>query len=58
MFCYGLSPDDGTSFRKKVSGEAEHFVDLSKYPCNGEAADKINADGMCKGASGTSVGIQ
>ena len=46
MFCYGLSPDDGTSFRKKVSSEAEHFVDLSKYPCNGDAADKINADGI------------
>jgi len=46
VFCYGLSPDDGTSFRKKVSGEAEHFVDLSKYPCNGEAADKINSDGI------------
>lgn len=30
IFCYSLSPDDSTSFRKKISEEAEHFVDLSK----------------------------
>jgi len=46
VFCYGLSPNDGTSFRQKVHAEAEHFVDLSKYPCNGDAADKINSDGI------------
>ena len=46
VFCYGLSPNDGTSFRQKVHAEAENFVDLSKYPCNGDAADKINADGI------------
>lgn len=30
IFCYSLSADDNTSFRKKISEEAEHFIDLSK----------------------------
>lgn len=30
VFCYSLSPDDNTSFRKKISEESEHFIDLSK----------------------------
>lgn len=30
VFCYSLSPDDGTSFRNKISTEAEHFIDLSQ----------------------------
>ena len=46
IFCYSLSPDDGTTFRQKISSEAEHFTDLSKIPCNGKAADKINSDGI------------
>ncbi|OWF52907.1 hypothetical protein KP79_PYT12898 [Mizuhopecten yessoensis] len=46
IFCYSLSPDDGTSFRTKISREAEHFIDLSQIPCNGKAADKIHADGI------------
>ncbi|XP_052282456.1 UDP-N-acetylglucosamine--peptide N-acetylglucosaminyltransferase 110 kDa subunit-like isoform X2 [Dreissena polymorpha] len=46
IFCYALTPDDGTNFRAKVSSEAEHFVDLSQIPCNGKAADRINADGI------------
>ncbi|CAH1776946.1 unnamed protein product [Owenia fusiformis] len=46
IFCYSLSPDDGTAFRAKIGREAEHFIDLSKIPCNGKAADRINADGI------------
>jgi len=46
IFCYSLSPDDGTSFRAKIGGEAEHFIDLSEIPCNGKAADRIHADGI------------
>jgi len=46
VFCYALSPDDGTNFRKKVSSEVDHFIDLSKIPCNKQAADKINQDGI------------
>jgi protein O-GlcNAc transferase len=46
IFCYSLSPDDGTNFRSKISREAEHFIDLSAIPCNGKAADRIHADGI------------
>lgn len=44
IFCYALSPDDGTKFRAKIEREADHFIDLSAIPCNGEAADRIYAD--------------
>ncbi|CAH0391368.1 unnamed protein product [Bemisia tabaci] len=30
IFCYALSPDDGTTFRAKIAREAEHFTDLSQ----------------------------
>ena len=30
IFCYSLSADDSTNFRAKISGEAEHFIDLSQ----------------------------
>ncbi|CAD5222732.1 unnamed protein product [Bursaphelenchus xylophilus] len=46
IFCYALSPNDGTTFRSKIMNESEHFVDLTQYPCNGAAADKINQDGI------------
>nr|KAG5711679.1 hypothetical protein BaRGS_016861 [Batillaria attramentaria] len=46
VFCYSLSADDSTSFRSKIAVEAEHFIDLSKIPCNGKAADRIHADGI------------
>lgn len=46
IFCYALSPDDGTTFRSKIAREAEHFIDLSQIPCNGKAADKIYSDGI------------
>ncbi|KAK6629474.1 hypothetical protein RUM43_003291 [Polyplax serrata] len=46
VFCYALSPDDGTTFRAKISREAHNFVDLSQIPCNGKAADRIHADGI------------
>uniref|UniRef100_A0A8D0CHR6 UDP-N-acetylglucosamine--peptide N-acetylglucosaminyltransferase 110 kDa subunit n=1 Tax=Scleropages formosus TaxID=113540 RepID=A0A8D0CHR6_SCLFO len=46
IFCYALSPDDGTNFRVKVMAEANHFTDLSQIPCNGKAADRIHQDGV------------
>lgn len=46
IFCYALSPDDGTTFRSKIANGAEHFIDLSQIPCNGKAADRINQDGI------------
>lgn len=44
IFCYALSPNDGTKFRSKVEREADHFIDLSAIPCNGKAADRIYSD--------------
>jgi protein O-GlcNAc transferase len=44
IFCYALSPDDGTTFRSKITKEADVFVDLSTIPCNGAAADRIYSD--------------
>ncbi|KAK7250468.1 hypothetical protein RIF29_32931 [Crotalaria pallida] len=29
VFCYALSPNDGTKWRKRIRSEAEHFVDVS-----------------------------
>ncbi|KAI6647235.1 hypothetical protein LOD99_12232 [Oopsacas minuta] len=46
IFCYALTPDDNTSFRKKILQESEHFIDLSQIPDNGDAADKIYKDGI------------
>jgi len=46
VFCYTLTPNDQTSFRKKIESECEHFIDLTQYACHGQAADKINSDGI------------
>ncbi|XP_075990911.1 UDP-N-acetylglucosamine--peptide N-acetylglucosaminyltransferase 110 kDa subunit-like [Anticarsia gemmatalis] len=46
IFCYALNVDDGTTFRRKIVNESEHFVDLSSEPCYAEAAKKINNDGI------------
>ncbi|XP_072390570.1 UDP-N-acetylglucosamine--peptide N-acetylglucosaminyltransferase 110 kDa subunit isoform X2 [Diabrotica undecimpunctata] len=46
IFCYALSQDDGTTFRSKISREAEHFIDLSSLSCNGKAADRIYSDNI------------
>lgn len=29
MFCYALSPSDGSEWRQRISAEAEHFIDVS-----------------------------
>ena len=39
IFCYSLSPDDGTKFRSKIASEAEHFIDLSRVSSNTSALD-------------------
>jgi len=46
VFCYSLAADDNTTFIQKIGREAEHFVDLSSYACNGKAADRIYQDGV------------
>ena len=46
IYCYSLSPDDGTQYRKKIERESQHFVDLSSIGDNLEAADRIRSDGI------------
>lgn len=29
VFCYALSPSDGSEWRQRISAEAEHFIDVS-----------------------------
>ena len=46
VFCYALTPDDGTYFRRRISTEAEHFIDLSVIGEHDRAADRIYQDGI------------
>eukprot|EP00743_Colponemidia_sp_Colp-15_P004671 GILK01005033.1.p1 GENE.GILK01005033.1~~GILK01005033.1.p1 ORF type:complete len:1026 (-),score=121.59 GILK01005033.1:209-3286(-) len=46
VFCYSLSPNDGSPFRQKIGSEVEHFVDLSAEPLAADAARRINSDGI------------
>lgn len=43
MFCYALSPNDGTEWRQRIQTEAEHFVDVSSMPAD-VIAKMINGD--------------
>lgn len=46
VYLYAISVNDNTNFRRKLTEESEHFVDLSAVPDNKVAADKIHADGI------------
>lgn len=59
IFCYALSADDGTNFRRRIQSESEHFVDLSSMLDFTKAAERIfqdrvhilvNLNGYTKGA--------
>ncbi|KAJ8755499.1 hypothetical protein K2173_019297 [Erythroxylum novogranatense] len=58
VFCYALSPNDGTEWRLRIQSEAEHFVDVSSMSSDMIARlineDKIqilvNLNGYTKGA--------
>lgn len=58
VFCYALSPNDGTEWRRRTESEAEHFVDVSSMSSDAIAKlineDKIqiliNLNGYTKGA--------
>lgn len=58
VFCYALSPNDGTEWRQRTQSEAEHFVDVSTMSSDMIAKlineDKIqiliNLNGYTKGA--------
>jgi protein O-GlcNAc transferase len=45
VFCYALSADDCTMFRKNIA-KAEHLIDLSQVPDCGQAADLIHSHGI------------
>ncbi|XP_044499771.1 probable UDP-N-acetylglucosamine--peptide N-acetylglucosaminyltransferase SEC [Mangifera indica] len=58
VFCYALSPSDGTEWRKRTQSEAEHFIDVSAMSSDMISKlineDKIqvlvNLNGYTKGA--------
>ncbi|XP_038726092.1 probable UDP-N-acetylglucosamine--peptide N-acetylglucosaminyltransferase SEC [Tripterygium wilfordii] len=58
VFCYALSPNDGTEWRQRIQSEAEHFIDVSAMSSDMIAKlineDKIqilvNLNGYTKGA--------
>ncbi|KAK6911273.1 O-GlcNAc transferase, C-terminal [Dillenia turbinata] len=58
VFCYALSPNDGTEWRQRIQSETEHFIDVSAMSSDMIAKlineDKIhvlvNLNGYTKGA--------
>ena len=45
VFCYALSPPDGSEWRARIEEEAEHFVDVSAWT-TADVARRISADGV------------
>ncbi|KAI7842191.1 hypothetical protein COHA_004104 [Chlorella ohadii] len=45
VFCYALTPSDGSEWRARIEAEAEHFVDVSTSAA-ADIARRISADGM------------
>lgn len=45
VFCYALSPSDGSEWRQRIERDAEHFVDVSAWGV-AEIATRIAADGI------------
>ncbi|XVF42387.1 hypothetical protein PTKIN_Ptkin01aG0358100 [Pterospermum kingtungense] len=45
VFCYALSPNDGTEWRQRILSEAEHFIDVSAMSSD-VIAKMINEDGI------------
>lgn len=43
IFCYALSPDDGTTFRAKIAREAHHFIDLSQVVKGTSSSVKVKS---------------
>ncbi|KAF3452392.1 hypothetical protein FNV43_RR02825 [Rhamnella rubrinervis] len=58
IFCYALSPNDGTEWRQRIQSEVEHFVDVSamssdmiaKMINEDEIQILVNLNGYTKGA--------
>ncbi|CAD7702322.1 unnamed protein product [Ostreobium quekettii] len=45
VFCYALSPSDGSEWRQKIETEAENFLDVSSWSVV-DIAMKISSDGI------------
>ena len=45
VFCYALSPSDGSEWRQRIAAETEHFQDVSAWGVP-DIARKISADGI------------
>eukprot|EP00775_Hariotina_reticulata_P003146 gene3146-3423_t len=45
VFCYALSPSDGSEWRCRIEAEAEHFLDVSSWNVP-DIARRISADGV------------
>jgi protein O-GlcNAc transferase len=45
VFCYALSPSDGSEWRSRIEAGAEHFVDVCSW-CTADIAARIAADGI------------
>lgn len=45
VFCYALSPSDGSEWRQRIERDAEHFVDVSSWGV-ADIAARISADGI------------
>jgi len=41
VFCYALSPSDGSEWRQRIETESEHFIDVSQRSA-GEIAGQIS----------------
>nr|XP_024378195.1 probable UDP-N-acetylglucosamine--peptide N-acetylglucosaminyltransferase SEC isoform X2 [Physcomitrium patens]PNR52544.1 hypothetical protein PHYPA_008918 [Physcomitrium patens] len=58
VFCYALSPSDGSEWRQRISAEAEHFIDVSAMASdaiaelinNNKIQILVNLNGYTKGA--------
>lgn len=66
VFCYALTRDDGTEWRRRISTEVEHFRDISAHmPADGARAIHhdgiqilINLNGYTKGARNEIFALQ
>jgi protein O-GlcNAc transferase len=45
IFCYALSPDDGSEWRRRISGKVEHFLDVSLWNA-ADIARRMSQDGI------------
>lgn len=45
VFCYALSPNDGSEWRQRIEAEAEHFLDMSAWNAP-DIARKISLDAI------------